>query len=137
MPMPTDDTAVIQKTKELCQAILEQPDMVSIRARIDTFMADDTARTQHDQWLTQAEALERRQQQAAPISSGEIAEFETRRETMLANPVAVAFLEAREELQRIQHTINQYISKTLELRRVATEEDFASECCGHNCDCHG
>jgi cell fate (sporulation/competence/biofilm development) regulator YlbF (YheA/YmcA/DUF963 family) len=135
--MPTDDTAVIQKIQELCQAILEQRDRTSIRARIDAFMADDSARTQYHQWLTQAAALERQQQQAAPISPDALAEFETRRAAMLANPVAVAFLEARAELHRIQHTINQYISKTLELGRVATEQDFASECCGHDCGCHG
>jgi cell fate (sporulation/competence/biofilm development) regulator YlbF (YheA/YmcA/DUF963 family) len=135
--MPTDDTAVIQKTKDLCQAIREQRDRTSIRARIDAFMADDSARTQYDHWLTQAGALERQQQQAAPISPSAIAEFETRREAMLANPVTVAFLDARKELHRIQHTVNQYISKTLELGRVATEQDFASECCSHDCGCHG
>jgi len=137
MPMPTDNTAVIQKTQELCQAILEQQDRTSIRARIDAFMADDSARTQYHQWLAQAEALERQQQQAAPISPDALAEFETRRAAMLANPVAVAFLDAREELHRIQHIINQYISKTLELGRVATEQDFAAECCSHDCGCHG
>ena len=39
-----EETPVMQKTRELCQTILEQPNMQSIRQRIDAFMADGAER---------------------------------------------------------------------------------------------
>ena len=41
-------TNVESKTKELCEAILQQLQASGIRKRIDTFLADTSARTQYE-----------------------------------------------------------------------------------------
>ena len=40
----TDDSAVAQKTRELCLALLDQPNTTSIRGRINAFMSDEKSR---------------------------------------------------------------------------------------------
>ena len=39
MQLTAEDTVVLQKTKELCQAILDQPEFQKVRQGIDAFMA--------------------------------------------------------------------------------------------------
>ena len=56
MPTTIED-AVIQKTRELCQTIIEQPDFQAIRSRIDTFMADDRAKAQYQTVVEKSEVL--------------------------------------------------------------------------------
>src|SRR6266446_3392955 len=131
-----EETPVIQKTKELCQAILDQPNMQSIRQRIDAFMGDEQTRAQYDGLVTKGQALQQKQQLSLPLSGEEVAEFEQHREALLSNPVAKGFLDAREELHGVQESIPQYVNKTLELGRLPSEEDINGGSCGHGCGCH-
>jgi cell fate (sporulation/competence/biofilm development) regulator YlbF (YheA/YmcA/DUF963 family) len=132
----TDGNAVAQKTRELCQAILEEPKMTSIRGRIDAFMADEKSRALYESVVTKGKALHEKQQTSAPLSGEEIADFEKHRETLLGNPVARGFMDAQEELHEIQHSIQRHVSKTLELGRLPSEEDFGDGSCGHHdCGC--
>ena len=136
MPTTIEETSVIQKTKELCQAILDQPNMQSIRKRVDAFMADEKTRAQYDGLMSKGQALQQKQQTSMPLTGDEITEFETQRETLLNNPVARGFLDAQEELHEVQESIHQYVTKTLELGRMPTEEDLNGGGCGHGCGCH-
>ena len=136
MPTTIEETSVIQKTKELCQAILDQPNMQSIRQRVDAFMADEKTRTQYDGLMSKGQALQQKQQMSMPLTGDEITEFETQREALLNNPVARGFLDAQEELHNVQESIHQYVTKTLELGRMPTEEDLNGGGCGHGCGCH-
>jgi cell fate (sporulation/competence/biofilm development) regulator YlbF (YheA/YmcA/DUF963 family) len=136
MPTLIEESPVIQKTKELCQAILEQPGMTSIRKRIDAFMGDEKARAQYDGLMSKGQALQQKQQSSMPLSGEEISDFESQREALLNNPVARGFLDAQEELQQVQESVQQYVSKTLELGRVPAEEDLSNGSCGHGCGCH-
>ena len=136
MQTTLEETPVVQKTKELCQAILDEPNMRSIRQRIDAFMADDKTRGQYDGLVAKGEALQQKQQMSLPLSNDEITDFEKTREGLLTNPVARGFLDAQEELHTVQQSIQQYVSKTLELGRVPKEEDLNDGGCGHGCGCH-
>ena len=136
MPTTIEETSVIQKTKELCQAILDQPNMQSIRQRVDAFMADEKTRSQYDGLMSKGQALQQKQQSSMPLTGDEITEFETQREALLNNPVARGFLDAQEELHQVQESIHQYVTKTLELGRMPTEEDLNGGGCGHGCGCH-
>ena len=134
----TQDGVITEKTRELCQAILDQPNMRSARQRIDTFVADDKARTQYEGLMAKGQALQQKQQRSQQLTGEEISQFEKEREALLNNPVARGFLEAQEELHHVHQSINQYVSKTLELGRVPTEADFEDEHgdCGHgSCGC--
>jgi cell fate (sporulation/competence/biofilm development) regulator YlbF (YheA/YmcA/DUF963 family) len=136
MQTTIEETPVLQKTRELCQAILDQPNMQSIRQRIDVFMGDEKARGQYDTLVAKGQALQEKEQMSVPLSREEISDFEKQREAVFNNPVARNFLDAQEELHNVQATIHQYVNKTLELGRIPTEEDLSGGGCGHGCGCH-
>jgi cell fate (sporulation/competence/biofilm development) regulator YlbF (YheA/YmcA/DUF963 family) len=140
MQMTIEDTPVITKTKELCQTILDQPNMRSIRQRIDAFMGDEQTRSQYDDLVNKGQALQQKQQGAQSLSAQEIAEFEQQRDALLKNPVARGFLDAQEEMHEVQQSVHHYVTKTLELGRMPTEEELSGSCdhgghggcgCGH------
>jgi cell fate (sporulation/competence/biofilm development) regulator YlbF (YheA/YmcA/DUF963 family) len=129
-------TKIEEKTRELCQTIVEQPEMISIRKRISTFLSDSKARTQYETVMNKGQALQEKQSQSQPLDGAEIADFEKYRDALLKNSVARGFLDAQEELHEIQHSIHKHIAKTLELGRIPTEADFDDGSCGHGCGCH-
>jgi cell fate (sporulation/competence/biofilm development) regulator YlbF (YheA/YmcA/DUF963 family) len=129
-------TKIEEKTQELCQAIIAQPEMISIRSRIDAFLANDGARGQYEALMGKGQALHDKQHSGQPLQPAEISEFEKGREALLKNPVATAFLDAQEELQAIQSSIQKRISKTLELGRLPAAADLEEGSCGHGCGCH-
>ena len=131
-----EESPVLQKTRELCQAILEQPSMVSIRQRVDAFMGDEKTRAQYDGLMSKGQALQQKQQMSMPLTGEEITEFEQQREALLNNTVARDYIDAQEELHNLQETVQQYVSKTLELGRLPTEDDLNDGSCGHGCGCH-
>jgi cell fate (sporulation/competence/biofilm development) regulator YlbF (YheA/YmcA/DUF963 family) len=133
--MKINGNVIGNKTKELCQAIVEQPEMSSIRRRIDTFLADASARGQYETVTSKGQALQEKQSYAQQLDSLEVADFEKHRDALLSNPVARGFLDAQEELHELQHTIQKYVSKTLELGRVPAEADLEEGSCGHGCGC--
>jgi cell fate (sporulation/competence/biofilm development) regulator YlbF (YheA/YmcA/DUF963 family) len=132
----TNDTAVQLKTRELCEAILAEPAVASIRQRMDTFMADGLSRSQYEALMTKGQALQEKQQRSLPLSGEEISDFERQREALLNNPVARGFLDAQEELNQLQESIQTQVAKTLELGRLPQPEDLESGSCGHGCGCH-
>ena len=137
MTSQTGENAIARKTKELCQVIVAQPEMISIRQRIDAFLSDARARGQYETVTSKGQTLHEKQHRGQPLESAEISDFEKHRDALLQNPVARGFLDAREELHQIQHSIQQYVSKTLELGRVPTTEDLEDHACGDGCGCHG
>ena len=136
MTTQTNGNAILEKTRELCAAIVAEPSMISIRQRINSFMADDKSRAQYESVMNQGQALQEKQQRSLPLGGEEISEFEKQREALLTNPVAAGFLDAQQELHEIQESIHKHISKTLELGRVPAPEDLEEGACGHGCGCH-
>ena len=132
MQTTTEETVVTLKTRELCQAILDEPSLRVARANIDRFMADDQSKQQYENLMTKGQALQRKQQSAQPLSADEIAAFEKERDALMGNPVALGFMQAQEELHNIHESVTKHVSKTLELGRVPTEEDLD---CGGNGGC--
>lgn len=130
-------TIIEEKTRELCETIVAQPEWTSIRNRIDAFLSDDLARTQFDAVNTKGQALHEKQHSGQPLNGQEIADFEKQRDALLKNPVARDFLKAQDELHEIQHSVQKYISRTLQLGRVPSEADLkeGEGNCGHGCGC--
>jgi cell fate (sporulation/competence/biofilm development) regulator YlbF (YheA/YmcA/DUF963 family) len=134
MQMTIEESPVMQKTRELCQAILEQPSIKQIRERIDAFMTDEKSRAQYDSVVSKGQDLQQKQQMSVPLSGEEISEFEKHRDELLQNPVARGYLDAQEELHSVEQSIQKFVRKTLELGRMPTEEDLSSSC-GEGCGC--
>ena len=135
MQTTIEASPVLQKTIELCQTLLEQPEIRSIRQRIDAFIGDDQARNQYEGLVSKGQALQQKQQQSLPLSGEEIADFEQERDSLLSNPIARGFLDAQEELHQFQESIHKYVNKTLELGRLPSDEEMEASSCGHGCSC--
>jgi cell fate (sporulation/competence/biofilm development) regulator YlbF (YheA/YmcA/DUF963 family) len=129
-------TKIEEKTKELCQTIVEQPEMLSIRRRVETFQTDAVARTQYETVMTKGNTLHEKQHNGQTLDAAEIADFEKHRDELLKNATARGFLDAQEELHKLQHSIQKQITKTIELGRLPTEADFEEGSCGSGCGCH-
>ncbi|MBE7501195.1 MAG: YlbF family regulator [Verrucomicrobia bacterium] len=125
---------VLTKTVELCDTIVRDPAFQSLKANIETFLADETAKELYRTVAEKGEYLHHKQHQGVQLGDDEIAEYEQHREALLGNPVARAFLDAQEGIRSVQDTVTRYVTKTIEIGRVPTEADFAT--CGSGCSCH-
>jgi cell fate (sporulation/competence/biofilm development) regulator YlbF (YheA/YmcA/DUF963 family) len=136
MASTIEETLIAQKTRELCQAILEEPSMISVRQRIDSFKADEKAREQYDGLVAKGQALQEKQQRAEALTGEEISDFEQQRDALLNNPVARGFIDAQQELHEVRESIQKYVNKTFELGRLPSEEELGEGCCNHGgCGC--
>jgi len=132
----TED-AILQKTRELCETIVRQPQFQSIRRRVEAFLADEEAKSQYQCLSDLGRQLHEKQHQGLELTSAEIAAFDRQREIFARNAVAAGFVEAQEEMHQMQQQISQYVNKTLELGAVPAEEDLADGgSCGSGCGCH-
>lgn len=136
MALTAEDSVIVQKTRELCQSILDHPDFQSVRQNIDAFMANEQAKQEYQSLVERSEELNHKQHQGVKLSDQEINDFQTHRERVVNNPLAANFIRAQQEVHGIQESVNKYLSKTLELGRVPTNEDLEDGSCGHGCGCH-
>jgi len=134
--MTTTQDNVQQKTRELCQAIVDQPEFQEMRQQIDAFMGDEAAKSLYQSVMEKGETLQYKQQTGSPLSSDEITAFEKDRDALVNNPVARGFLDAQEQMHKVQEAVGQYVSKTFELGRMPSEEDLSGGSCGSGCGCH-
>jgi cell fate (sporulation/competence/biofilm development) regulator YlbF (YheA/YmcA/DUF963 family) len=126
--------AVLEKTLELCGTIVEQPDFQSLKANIESFLANDEAKELYRTVAEKGEYLHHKQHQGVQLGDDEVADYEKHREALLSNPLARGFLDAQETMRGLQDTVTKYVTKTLEIGRVPNEADFES--CGSGCSCH-
>lgn|ERR1051325_233226 len=131
----TTENVVIEKTRELCQTILEQPEYQAVRRQVDAFMSDEKAQEQYQQLASKGEYLQHKQAQSLSLSDEEIADYEKNREAFFNNPVARDFVGAQQTIHKMQETVAQYVAKTFELGRIPNAEDFDSGSCGPSCGC--
>jgi cell fate (sporulation/competence/biofilm development) regulator YlbF (YheA/YmcA/DUF963 family) len=132
----TNATAITDKTRELCQIILDHPIFQTAQARIQAFVANDQARTQYETLVDKGQELRHRQHHGETLGEAEVRAFETEREALLRNPVARGFVDAQSELHELQHAIEQQVALTFKLGRLPTPEDLANQSCGDGCSCH-
>jgi cell fate (sporulation/competence/biofilm development) regulator YlbF (YheA/YmcA/DUF963 family) len=135
MEATTSDSAVLTKTRELCQAILDQPNVRALRQRVDAFMSDEQAQALYDGLVAKSQALQHKQQLSIQPTSEEMADFEQHRAALFNNSVARGFLDAQEALHEVQQSVHHYVTKTLELGRLPTDEERNGGSCGQGCGC--
>src|SRR5947199_10188169 len=133
METNSENSVIVEKTRELCQAIVEQLDFQTIRRQVDAFLADESIKTQYQELSDRGAMLQHKQQTGMPLDMAEIADFEKRREAFLGSPVAQGFLAAQQAMQTVQESVSQYVTKTYELGRMPQEDDFDNGSSGHGC----
>ncbi len=128
--------AVLDKTLELCQTIVSQPDFTARQRDIETFLLNDEAKQLYQTVAEKGEALHHKQHQGEQLSETEIADYEQHRQSLFDNAVARRFIDAQQQMHSLQDAVTRYVAKTLELGRVPNTDDFES--CGSGCSCgHG
>lgn len=133
MSIVAENSAVIEKTKELCAQIVNDPLFLKLQSNVERFLADDSARLQYQSVHERGEELHHKQHAGVELGSIEIREFESARDALYANEIARDFLSAQRELEGLQKEIGKYVGATIELGRVPSADDLADKgggCCG-------
>lgn len=136
MATATANGALTERLQEFCTTLAATPEFDAIRLRVDQFMINDAAKRQYQDVSERGEHLQHKQSQGVTLDPAEVAEFEQRRDALLANPVARGFVDAQEEIHGIQEQVMTWVNKTLELGRVPDAEEVGGGGCGHGCGCH-
>ena len=129
----TENSPVLEKTLELCEVILAQPEFGAMRQQLDDFMANESAQSAYRDLSEMGAALREKHHQGVSPTPAEVETFEQRREAFLADPVARGFLDAQQAMQDVRDTVGRYVTRTFELGRKPTPDDFHS--CGSGCSC--
>ena len=134
MNLLEDDSAVMGKTRDLCETIANDSDYRDLLQKVEKFLGDDEARLSYQSVHESGQALNQKQQSGLQLSDSEIAEFEGARTELLNNPIASYFMQAQQSLEALQSSVSRMVGMTLELGRVPTPEDIAQAsgggCCG-------
>jgi cell fate (sporulation/competence/biofilm development) regulator YlbF (YheA/YmcA/DUF963 family) len=131
----TENSPVLEKTRELCEAIVAQPEFGALRQQMDEFMADEEVQLAYRDLSQLGSSLQEKHQSGVVPEASEVQDFEQQRETFLQNPKARGFLQAQQTMQEVRDTVNRYVMRTFELGRTPTAEDFQSCGCGSGCGC--
>ena len=134
MSMLLEKSSIISKTKDLCEQIAKDEDFIKLQGDVERFLADDSAKLQYQSVHEKGEELHQKQQAGVELGAAEIKTFEDTRDALFNNQVAADFMNAQRTLEGIQKEVSQYVSMTLELGRVPTDEEIADAksggCCG-------
>jgi cell fate (sporulation/competence/biofilm development) regulator YlbF (YheA/YmcA/DUF963 family) len=134
MNLLEDNSAVMGKTRDLCETIANDSYYREVFQKVEKFLGDDEARLSYQSVHESGQALNQKQQSGLQLSDSEIAEFEGARTQLLNNPIASDFMQAQETLDALQSSVSRMVGMTLELGRVPTPEDIAQAsgggCCG-------
>ncbi len=129
------DTPVILKTRELCEALVAQDSYKAMKAKLDAFMNDTQAQSLYQELSDKQSMLVQKQESGTELTEEEIRDFEDQRERLLLHPVAGGFVEAQQGFEELRDTVVRYVTKAFELGRVPTAEDVKPQggCCGGGC----
>lgn len=131
-----EKTSIISKTKELCAQIAEDEQFKKLQADVERFLSNDAAKLQYKSVHEKGEELHHKQHAGVELGAAEIKSFEDARDSLFENPIAADFMDAQRALEGIQKQVSQYVSMTLELGRVPTDEEIEEAqnggggCCG-------
>lgn len=128
------------KIRELCEALLEDDNVVAAREQVARFMNDPAATAGYAKLAELSEQLQRKEMSGEAIPEEEGQAFEVLRRSTLSEPPVQAFMEARGLLQEMESFIMAYVSRTLELGRIPRENELVAQqsggSCGEGCGCH-
>ena len=126
-------SAVLDKIKELCQAVVDQESFAALKGSIDAYAKDAESQQQYAELTQMQQGLGQKQQMGQPLEDAEINDFEAKREAFFANPIAKGFIDAQQSLHTIQDEVTKYLQTTFELGHVPSESELPQAgggCCG-------
>lgn len=131
------ETPVIAKTRELCEALVTHEQYKTLKAKYDAFLSDGQAQSMYQDLSDKQSSLVHKQESGQELSEEEIRDFEDQRERLLMHPVAGGFVEAQQGFEELRDTVVRYVTKAFELGRVPTADEVKPKggCCGGGCGC--
>lgn len=130
MEILSPNSAILDKTRELCSLILQSGEYQENVAKIDTFFNDKAAQASYRQFTELGESLHQKQH-AGELTDEDIAGYDAELAALKANPVTGEFMIAEETLNGIVQQVSRMVGKSLELGRLPDPEDLAGGgCCG-------
>lgn len=131
------NSAVLEKTRELCTLILKSGEYTDNVSKIETFFADEEAQAQYREFAGLGEELHQKQHEGT-ITPEDVEKYEGLLKVLKENPVTGGFMTAEGTLNGIVQQVSKHVGKALELGRLPEPEDLEdSGCCssgGCGCD---
>ncbi len=131
------NSAILEKTRELCSLILQSSEYQDNVTKIDAFFKDENAQASYREFAQLGEELHKKQHDGA-LEQSDIEGYESKLAALKADPITGAFMGAEENLNSIVQQVSKTVGKTLELGRLPEPEDLEeSGCCssgGCGCD---
>ena len=130
MEVLSPNSAILEKTRELCSLILQSGEYQENVSKIEAFFANDDAQAEYRAFAKLGEELHQKQH-AGEITEDDISDYEEKLNELKSNEVTANFMNAEEALNGMVSQISKHVGKTLELGRLPTPEDLESGgCCG-------
>lgn len=130
------NSAILEKTRELCSLILQSGEYKENVEKIDAFFSDESAQASYREFASLGESLHEKQQ-GGTLTQADVEGYEAKLKTLKENPVTGAFMQAEESLNGMVKQISKTVGKTLELGRLPEPEDLEEGgCCSSGgCGC--
>lgn len=134
---------LVKLTTELASAFAQCQKVVSANARIRLFYQNPEATDLFRKVNEYGEELRNKHMAGMPPSEEEIAKFDSLRQNVVENDTCRGFLEARQELDSLLSTVNQYLCLAIEKGVAPTDEEVADSmqqqvsACSCGGGCHG
>ena len=130
------NSAILEKTRELCSLILQSSEYQENVTKIDAFFKNDEAQATYREFAQLGEELHQKQQGGA-LEQSDIEGYEAKLAALKEDPITGAFMGAEENLNGIVQQVSKTVGKTLELGRLPEPEDLEeSGCCSSGgCGC--
>ena len=124
------NSAVLEKTRELCTLILKSGEYTENVSKIEAFFADEEAQKQYREFAGLGEDLHQKQGEGT-ITQEDVEKYEEQLKALKENPVTGGFMDAESNLNGIVQQVSKHVGKALELGRLPEPEDLEdSGCCG-------
>jgi cell fate (sporulation/competence/biofilm development) regulator YlbF (YheA/YmcA/DUF963 family) len=136
MEVLSPNSAILDKTRELCSLILQSGEYQENVSKIETFFKNEEAQAAYKEFAELGEELHQKQH-AGVLSDEDVADYDGKLKALKADPVTGAFMQAEETLNGMVAQISKTVGKTLELGRLPEPEDMEEGgCCGGGgCGC--
>ncbi len=134
---------LVKLTAELASAFAQCQKVVSANARIRLFYQNPEATDLFRKVNEYGEELRNKHMAGMPPSEEEIAKFDALRQNVVENDTCRGFLEARQKLDQLLSTVNQYLCLAIEKGEAPTDEEVAESmqqqmsACSCGGGCHG
>ena len=134
---------LVAAVSELASVFAQSQKVVSAKARIGLFYQSPEASDLFRKVSEYGEELRNKHMAGMAPSEEELAKFDQMRQDVVANPLCSGFLEARQQLEELLSTVNQYLCLAIDKGAAPSDEEVAAamnqqmSACSCGGGCHG